>query len=47
MDKAKYEELLKVSKQVDALLGKFDEAREAREAAQAPARRSVPPGMII
>ncbi len=47
VDKAKYEELLKVSKQVDTMLGKLDDAAEAREAAEAPARRPVPPGMII
>ncbi len=47
VDKAKFEQLLKVSEQVDALLGKLDEVREVREAAQAPARRPVPPGMIM
>ncbi len=47
VDKAKFEQLLKVSAQVDALLGKLDESREAREAAAAPTKRPVPPGMII
>jgi hypothetical protein len=47
VDKAKYEELLKVSAQVDAMLGKLDDVAEAREAAQAPAKRPVPPGMIM
>jgi hypothetical protein len=47
VDKAKFEELLKVSKQVDKMLGKLDEVAEAREAAEAPARRPVPPGMIM
>ncbi|NMC08635.1 MAG: hypothetical protein GYA24_25725 [Candidatus Lokiarchaeota archaeon] len=46
VDKAKFEELLKVSKLVDDLLGKLDDAREAREKAEAPAKRPVPPGMI-
>ncbi len=36
IDKAKYDELLKVSKQVDTMLGKLDDAAEAREAAQGP-----------
>ncbi|NMC08684.1 MAG: hypothetical protein GYA24_25970 [Candidatus Lokiarchaeota archaeon] len=47
VDKATFEQLLKVSEQVDKLLGKLDEAREAREQAEAPARRPVPPGMIL
>ncbi len=47
IDKAKYEELLKVSTLVDAMLGKLDEAAEAREAAEAPTKRPVPPGMIM
>ncbi|MEX2681538.1 MAG: hypothetical protein Q6373_008055 [Candidatus Sigynarchaeota archaeon] len=47
VDKAKFEQLLKVSERVDALLGKLDGEREAREAALAPARRPVPPGWII
>jgi hypothetical protein len=46
VDKAKFEELLKVSAQVDAMLGKLDDAAEVREAANAPAKRPVPPGMI-
>ena len=47
VDRAKFEQLLKVSEQVDCLLGKLDDAREVREAALAPTRRPVPPGMII
>jgi len=47
VDKAKFEQLLKVSEQVDAMIGKLDESREAREAASAPAKRPMPPGMII
>jgi len=38
VDKAKFEELLAVSRQVDKMLGKLDDAETAREAAQAPAR---------
>ena len=41
VDKAKFEELLAVSRQVDKMLGKLDEAAEA------PARRPVPAGMIM
>jgi hypothetical protein len=33
VDKAKFDELLKVSKKVEAMLGKLDDAGEAREAA--------------
>ncbi len=47
VDKAKFEELLKVSEQVQALLGKLDDVREASEAALAPTKRPVPPGIII
>ena len=46
VDKAKFEQLLKVSEQVDKMLGKLDDEREAREAAIAPTRRPVPLGMI-
>jgi len=46
VDKATFEKLLKVSEQVDAMIGKLDESREAREAALAPTKRPVPPGMI-
>jgi hypothetical protein len=43
-NKAKFEELLKVSGQVDKMLGKLDEAAEAREVVEAPAKHPVPPG---
>ena len=46
VDRAKFEQLLKVSEQVDKMLDKLDDERDAREAALAPARRPVPPGMI-
>ncbi len=46
VDKAKFDELLQVSKLVEDLIGKLDEAKEARENALAPAKRPVPPGMI-
>jgi hypothetical protein len=38
VDNAKFEKLLKVSKNVEAILGKLDDDVEAREAAEAPAR---------
>ncbi len=47
VDKAMFEKLMKVSNQVESLIGKLDEAREVRDAAEAPARRPVPPGMIM
>jgi hypothetical protein len=47
VDKAKFEELLAVLRQVDKMLGKLDDAAEAREKTEAPSKRYVPPGMIM